>query len=776
MSVSHIVLPVDDETRKQAFHRRFINWVDRHPIPDSVLIIFTAVIVGIGSGIGAVLFRWLIHVIEKLAFSNIDALSNPLQLLSLLLLPALGGLLVGLLTIKIARDAKGHGVPEVMEAVALNGGRIKPQVAVEKTVISAICIGSGGSAGSEGPIAQIGSAIGSAIGQWLKLSDDQIKNLVACGAGGGISAIFNTPIAGAMFGIEVVLGRLNTVNFGAVVISSVTADVIAQILEGHKTLFTVPQYTLVSSSELGLYAIMGLLLAFLSAGYTRFLQYSEDFFEHLHFLPEFVKPALGGILLGVLGILSVKSNGFPLIYGEGYESINEAISGNFPLHILLLLLLFKMVGTSFTLSSGNSGGIFAPTMYIGAMVGGVFGNIANMLFPAITAPSGAYAIVGMAAFMSGTIRAPITAILLIFELSGDYHIILPLMLCTVIATIISRFLIKDSIYTMRLSRRGIHLEAGQDIDVMQGVSVQEIMTTAFETVKPDTGLNDLAEMFANSHSHGYAVMDDENNLTGMVSISDLDKALLQGPITNMTVNNIATKQGLLVTYPDEPMWKALKRIGSRNISRLPVVEAPGSRKLVGIINEHDIIRAYNHAIAKRAHQQYKMEELQLGNLNDANFIEVVVPKKAEVIGKQIRQLHLPENCLIVSIRRGRKLYIADGYTVIQPGDRVSAISNHGCIDSLRSQLTSAKPDKNTLGQAEPRHTIVTIPAGSPAIGRMIKDIQFPHDIIIVNVRRKDIVIIPHGDTHLQADDVIELFGLASEIKTAREQLTGDVAA
>ena len=776
MAVSHVVLPVDDESRKQVFHRKILNWIDRHPIPESVIIIFTSLLVGIGAGLGAVVFRWLINVVQQFAFTDFGNFFSSIGPIVLLIaIPTLGGLIVGPIIYNFAKEAKGHGVPEVMEAVALRGGRIRPRVAVVKAISSAICIGTGGSAGSEGPIAQIGSAIGSTIGQWLKLSDDQVRNLVACGAGGGIAAIFNAPIAGAMFGIEVILGRLNTVNFGAVVISAVTADVISNMIEGNNAVFTVPQFTLVSPWELTLYAVMGIILAVISVGYTRLLYLTEDFFDSIHFLPEYLKPALGGIFLGIVGILSTKVNGFPRAFGVGYNSITDVLFGKLALNILILLFVLKLLATVITLGSGNSGGIFAPSLFMGAMLGGLFGMVANQLLPGITAPSGAYALVGMAAFFSGAARAPVTAILILFEMTGNYQIILPLMLTTVITTLISRLIDKESIYTLKLSRRGIHLEAGQDIDVMQGVTIQEIMNTSFESVKPDTYLTDLAELFASSHNHGYAVMDSENYLIGMVTISDLDKALLQGPIEGLTVNNIATKQGLLVAYPDEPMWKALKRIGSRNISRLPVVEGPGSRKLVGVINEHDIIRAYNHAIAKRAQQQHKMDALQLGKLNDANFIEVVVPKQAEVVGKQIRQLQLPENCLIVSIRRGRKLYIADGYTVIQPGDRVAAISNHGCIDSLREQLTSKKP-LNELSETQPeaRHSIVTIPAGAESIGKLIKDIHFPPDIIVVNIRRKDKVIIPHGNTRLQADDVIELFGLENEIKTATELLVNEI--
>jgi chloride channel protein, CIC family len=774
LSVSHIILPTEDESNKHAFYRKLFNWFDRQSYSESVLIILTALLVGIGAGLGAVAFRWLIGIVQNLAYSDTHTFLNAIAPYHLLIIPALGGIIVGPIIYRFAREAKGHGVPEVMEAVALRGGKIRPRVALVKSITSAICIGTGGSAGSEGPIAQIGSAIGSTIGQWLHLSDEQVKNLVACGAGGGIAAIFNAPIAGALFAIEVVLGRLNTVNFGAVVISAVTADVIANIFEGNSAAFIVPQYSLASPSELGLYALMGILLAVVSVGYNRLLYFVEDLFDDIKFLPEYVKPAIGGILLGVLGILSLKVDGFPRVFGVGYDTITDVLFGKIALHFLLLLFVLKLLATVLTLGSGNSGGVFAPSLFMGAMLGGAFGIVANHFFPNITAPSGAYALVGMAAFFGGSARAPMTAILILFEMTGDYHIILPLMLTTVISTIVSRIIDKESIYTLKLSRRGIHLEAGQDIDVMQGVSVGEIMTTSFETVNPEMSLQELSDLFTASHSHGYAVMTAENELIGMVSISDFDQILLKGSIEGLTVNDIATKKGLLVAYPDEPMWKALKRIGSRNISRLPVVEGPGSRNLVGIIYQRDIIRAYNHAIAKRAQNQHKMEAIQLGKLDKTNFIEIEIPKKASVIGKQIRQIELPENCLIVSIRRGRKQYVADGFTVIQAGDKITAFTSNECAVSLKTYLTSVREFVITHENEEARHAIITIPCGAVIIDKMIKDIELPPDIIIVNIRRKDKIIIPHGNTKILVDDEIEIFGMESEIAEATLVLTTNI--
>ena len=298
--------------------QKLLTWLDRHGVSESGVIMLTALLVGAGGGFGAVVFRWLIQSVQTVAYDGLGSLLSGLTPYHLLIIPALGGAIFGPLIHYFAREAKGHGVPEVMAAVALNGGRIRPVVAIIKSLASAICIGTGGSVGREGPIAQIGSALGSTIGQILKLSDERIRNLVACGAGAGIAATFNTPIAGAIFALEIILGQLHVLYFGAVVIAAVTADVIAHIFIGENRAFIVPDYAMISPWELVLYALMGIIAALAAVTFTKLLYLSEDLWERLRF-PEMFKPVLGGLLLGVVGISSAKINGFPRVFGVGYE-------------------------------------------------------------------------------------------------------------------------------------------------------------------------------------------------------------------------------------------------------------------------------------------------------------------------------------------------------------------------------------------------------------------------------------------------------------------------
>jgi len=678
--------------------RRLSNRLDQSNLPESATIILTALVVGVGAGLGAVIFRRLIDGIQTLAFDKIADILEPISPFQYILIPAVGGLIVGLLIFYFAREAKGHGVPEVMEAVALRGGRIRPRVAIVKALASSVCIATGGSVGREGPIAQIGSAIGSTVGQLLHLSDDRVRNLVACGAAGGIAATFNAPIAGALFALEVILGQFHATYFGAVVISAVTADVVAQFFEGNNRAFIVPEYSLVSPWELVLYALLGVIAAIGAVLFTRSLYASEDLWDSFN-LPEYIKPALGMAVLGVLGILTYKASGYPRIFGIGYGSITESLSNNIAFQITLILFFLKMLATILTLGSGGSGGVFAPSLFMGAMLGVTFGQIVNMIFPSITAPAGAYALVGMSAFFAGAAHAPVTAILILFEMTGDYNIILPLMLATVVSTLFSRLLNKESIYTLKLSRRGVHLDQGRDIDVMQGVKVGEIMTTDVHVVSPEMPLTSLAEAFLETHHHGFPVVGSEGDLVGVVTIQDFDKSLDEARIEGRTVGDIATCDDLLVAYPDEPVWEALRRLSVRDVGRLPVLERDDSLHLVGIVRRSDIIRAYKVAIINRSHHQHKAETLKLEKLDDATFLHLVIPQDATVVGMRVKEVDLPVDCLIVSVLRGKKQQAVHGNTIIHAGDKITVFTNEECSSIVRDQLSLANQERDDEGES-----------------------------------------------------------------------------
>lgn len=662
--------------RTSSLGARVQRVLGRVQAPEALVTVGLAVLAGLGVGGAYLVFHYLIGLVQELGFVRAAVWLSPLGRFYVILIPALGGLLVGPLVVFLAPEAKGHGVPEVMEAVALRGGRIRPIVALVKSVASAVTIGSGGSVGREGPIVQIGSAVGSALGQWLRLSDRRIRTLVACGAAGGIAATFKAPIAGVIFAVEVILGEVEVESIGNVVLAAVTASVVGRFAFGASPVFAVPRYNLVSPWELAFYVVLGALAALVGVAFTRILYVLEDAFGHWQ-APAYLKPAAGGLLVGLVGLA------YPQVFGSGYETIGKSLLGTMDVGLSLVLLGAKLLATSFTLGSGASGGIFAPSLYMGAMLGAAFGSIVHALWPTITAGSGAYAIVGMAAVFSGAARAPLTAMMILFEMTDDYRIILPLMSACVVSTFVAGLLHRESIYTEKLVRRGIRLQRGRDIDVMQGITVGEVMEPDPEWVPPDLPLRDLADKFATSHYNGFPVLDGEGRLFGVVTLEDLERVTREGKRRpGATVQEIATTS-LVVAYPDEPLWVALKRMGLRDVGQLPVVRREDPKRLVGWLRRNDIVRAYNIAIARRVELQHRADRLRLGRVTGAEFVELTVNHEGRVVGRAIKDLGLPKECVLVSIHRGRGLVLPHGDTVLQPGDRVVALVHHDCVDPLR---------------------------------------------------------------------------------------------
>jgi CIC family chloride channel protein len=585
--------------RSTRWRRRSALYVGKYRLEGAALL-GTAVLVGFSAGIGAIIFRWLIDGVSHLSFDVLPRLTQRAGSLHLVLAPALGGLLVGPLVWFFAREARGHGVPEVMAAVALREGRIRPVVALVKSLASSLSIGSGGSVGREGPIVQIGSALGSAVGQWLRLSSNRVRNLVACGAAGGIAATFNAPIAGVIFALEVILGDFGVRAFGTVVVASVTASVVGRAAFGDVPAFAVPEYAIHSLWEFPMYVVLGLLAALVAVAYTRMIYWSEDLFDAWRRVPPWAKPAIGGAALGAMALLygflpGLDFDSVPHVYGVGYETIEASIRGELMIGALLALMLLKILATSLTLGSGGSGGVFAPGLFIGAMLGGGFGLLMNQLFPGLPAPPGAYALVGMGALFAGSSFASLTAVIIMFELTGDYKIVLPLMATVVVSTLVSRFLLKgESIYTLKLSRRGVRLRHGRVTDVLEGVRAADAMTREISTVTPSTPLEEVSSLFRQTNRHAFPVLDDQGLLCGIVSLTDLKRATDSGGV----VGDVMTTR-LVTTYPDETLDTVLRRMGPRDLSRLPVVSREDQRRLLGVIRRNDLVRAYNLALARR---------------------------------------------------------------------------------------------------------------------------------------------------------------------------------
>jgi CIC family chloride channel protein len=573
-----------------------MRWLARS---ETALLIVLGSVVGIATGFAAVGFIWLIQNAKELFFGKSLFFLNHMVMHGeywIVIIPAIGGALAGPIIYKLAKEAKGHGVPEVMEAVALKGGLIRPRVALAKSVASALCIGSGGSAGREGPIIQIGSTLGSVIGQLFRMSSSRVTTLVGCGAAAGISAVFNAPIAGVIFSLEIILGDFAIKTFSPVIFSSVIASVVSRAFLGDSPAFAVPAYSLVSVWEIPLYIGLGVVGAFVALAFTHTLYFAEDRFDSLK-IPGHVKPILGGLAVGAIGLF------FPQVFSDGYETIRNALHGELPIFLLGMLILLKIAATSFTLGSGNSGGIFAPSLFMGAVAGGLYGELVHYLFPSVTASSGAYALVGMAAVVSGTTHAPITALLIIFEMTGDYRIILPLMIVVVLSTLVARKVTSESIYTLKLARRNIKLRAGRDVNIMESIKVSEVVESDYEAIRDITPLRQIFSIMQSSKSSFFPIVDYKGHIVGTLSFQDMRTMILDKP----EVDALVIAQDIChphppSLYPDDSLDKALQKLALRDLEFLPVVARDESQKLIGILKKSDIIRQYHRKLLDKMSQ------------------------------------------------------------------------------------------------------------------------------------------------------------------------------
>jgi CIC family chloride channel protein len=549
-------------------------------------------VVGAGSGAGAIVFRYLILWFTHLLsghddYSAAGHAANPLVpwlgRFFVLLVPVVGGLLYGPLIQRFAREARGHGVPEVMYAVAERGGRIPPRVAVVKSLASALCIGSGGSVGREGPIVQIGSALGSTVGQLVRVPESRLRLLVACGAAGGISATFNAPIAGVFFALELILADFQVESFGMVVLASVTAAVVGRAAFGAQPFLALPTFQLHSPAEYPLYALLGLAAALAGVGFTRTLYSLEDLADRAwHALrgPEWLRPAVGGLALG--GLLLA----LPELYGVGYPVLERAIQGRYLAGFLLVLLAGKVLATSLTIAIGGSGGVFAPSLFMGATLGTAYGLGVGHLFPHLAGPAGAYGLVGMGAVFAGAARAPITAVLIIFELTGEYTIILPLMAAIVLAAGASRLLTGDTIYTLKLHRRGVDLSRAPSDSPLERLRVADAMRPLPTPLQTGTSLRDTVARLSAVPGGALPVVDPTGALRGVVTAAEAEQAVQdQGPFTAAELARTTA-----VLEAGQTLQRALTELVRQHDTGLPVVAATADRRLVGWLDHRDVLR------------------------------------------------------------------------------------------------------------------------------------------------------------------------------------------
>jgi chloride channel protein, CIC family len=644
---------------------------------ETAVVTVTAVLVGVLTGGASIGFVGLIRLIEA-QFVGFWAPVRPWAPL----IPAAGGLVAGLLITYVAPEMRYGGIPSVLTAIALHGSRLRARLVLAKPLATAICIGTGGSAGRVGPIVQIGAALGSQVGQRFHLTDERIRNLVACGAAAGIASVFNAPIAGVIFALEVIMGELTESYFATIVISAVTSSIISQSVLGADAAFLVPTFELAQPLEILFYVLLGGLAALVAQLFITTYYGTKDLTARLRRIPIPLRPALGGLLLGLLAL------GLPQVLGGGFRYIGLALFGQLSLPLMALLVLGKLVATALTLGTGSSGGIFAPMLFMGAMLGGAFGETLQLLLPGFSlAPSGAYALVGMAAVFSAAAHAPMTALLIVFEMSGSYSLILPLMLATGLSTVMSLALRRESVYTLELVRNGIHVRRGHEMDVLQHVTVQEVMMTEPVGVQSQARLTELEELIDRTRQRGYPVLDETGHLAGYVTRADLLRAKARwADWAEHTVAGIYTPE-LISAYPDESVSVALQRMGVYDMGQLPVVDREAQDRLVGLIRQSDIGAAYQQALLHRSEGRREEQRRRLEVEAPEEVIHVVVPPGSPIVGRSIRSVAWPEDCLIVAVRRGGDVILGQGSVVLRPGDRLTVYAREESQTALRALVT-----------------------------------------------------------------------------------------
>lgn len=572
--------------------------LNRFKISENTFLIILAVIIGMLGGLGNYLFRKTIELVHwavveqgmELFDLSFDDWSVKRALL--MLLPAVGGLLVIPLWVFFAKDLKG-GFAGFLVKVNLKGAKLPFRPIFTRGLGAAITLGTGGSAGQEGPIAVIGGTIGSQFGKMFKMSGDRLKVLVACGAAAGVAATFNAPIAGVFFATEIVLlSSFELASFTSIVIASGMATVVSRALLGNISELVAPTYVMSNFWELGLYLLLGAIIGGLAAVFIDVHFRIKDCIDAIR-LPKLVKPVFGGLTVGIVGIA------LPQVFGNGYEFMNEVMLGEHNWYLLGVLIAAKMVATSITLGSGLPGGLFAPCLFLGAVAGGAFGHLLELMFPAAGLSAGAYALVGMGAFLAAATHSPMTAIFLLFEITDSYQVIVPIMLTCVIGTAIARHLKKDSLETVELTRAGIDLEAGKERNIMKALSVGEVMSHRVETVPENMTLGNFAKFIEKTHHTNFPLVDELGELTGIISVQDFMGVVFERVLMDLVVVKELASTEVITVHPEEDLDTAMRKIGYRNIEQLPVVDRETHRKLYGIISRRDMVSAYNRALMSR---------------------------------------------------------------------------------------------------------------------------------------------------------------------------------
>ncbi len=501
-----------------------------------------------------------------------------------ILMPIAGALSMGYLLYKYFPDARGSGVPQTKAALFARGGVISLRTVLGKFFCTSVTLASGIPLGREGPSVQVGAGIGSVLGRHLGLSPGKVKQLIPVGAAAAIAAAFNTPMAAVLFALEEVMGDLHAPVLGSVVLASATSWAVLRLLLGNNPLFQVPQYSLVHPVEFGFYAVLGILGGLLSAAFTRLLLDLRSWFFRLPIRTRWAQPLVGGVLVALMGWA------VPQAMGVGYTYVGDALNGSMALKLMLLLVVLKFFGVVTSYASGNAGGIFGPSLFLGAMLGGALGSILHTWFPAYTATPGAYALVGMGALFAGIVRAPMTSVLMIFEMTRDYQVIVPLMIANMISLFISQWLQHEPIYEGLAQQDGIHLPTIRTRAETEQRKVPSIMRPALEVLSAEMTIDAALGQAAASTGRAWPVMEGERIL-GLATRVMLEDAQAR-QLGDRTLSTLLRGVHFPHMHPDQPLALVLERMTTAHVDLLPVVSRADIHVLEGIVTLHDVLQTY----------------------------------------------------------------------------------------------------------------------------------------------------------------------------------------
>jgi chloride channel protein, CIC family len=571
-----------------------VEWFNSLELSENAILLGFAVAIGVVGALGVVAFYRCIDLAYTVFYRwtgtmlgrGVLAIYRPL-------ITAAGITAAWALVRSLRGRGGGENVAAVQLAVARGGGNVAARPALFRTLASAVTLGSGGSAGSEGPVAVLGATVGSVLGRAFRFDPGRVKVLVGAGAAAGISASFNAPLAGAFFALEEVLGSLGVAAFPPVVVASVVAAVVSRAFLGDHPAFPIPaQYGFTLRREVMLfYPLLGVLAGLVSVLYVRTFFGVERLAARLRLRP-WMLPALGGVAVGVM----VWGSGGALV-GYGHLAVRLELFGRMAWTTLALLALGKIAATSLTLGSGGSGGVFTPSLYIGAATGGAFGVLLAALFPGLGLHPEAYALVGMGAVVGAATHAPITAILIVFEMTHDYAIVVPLMLATVVATVVARHVEPDSLYSGWLRRRGEHLEHGADRDVLARVRVGDVLDRSAPAIRDTATVDELAEQLGRADRTEYPVVDDAGALLGIVTVAELARAAHEAPALGAVLLAADLAGPTECLTPADTLLEAVRKMGVRGVGSLPVVDGETGR-LLGTVGRGEILAAYQRATAR----------------------------------------------------------------------------------------------------------------------------------------------------------------------------------